>query len=170
MGAHLEDVTGSVDDGTLDQAGLGRVGPGDHEAVPGAPGLQRGGEHAPHGPQLTREGEFSDELAPGQGRGGDLARGGQDAERDGQVEPSALLGEVGGGEIDGDAPQWILVLGIEQRAAHAVLALPDRRLGQADDGEARQSVGEVHLHGHRGCVHTDLGARPDDGEAHGVPP
>ena len=144
VGAHLQDVTGPVDDGALGQAGLGRVGPGDQEAVPGAAGLQRGRKHAPHGPQLTREGELSDELTPGQGCGGDLSGCSEDAERDGQVEPSALLG--------------------------AVLALPDRRLGQADDGEAGQPVGEVHLHGHRGCFHADLGARPDDGEAHGVPP
>ena len=101
---------------------------------------------------------------------GEALASGDEGDGEREIEGGALLGEVGRGEIDGDAPQRILVLGIEQRAAHAVLALPDRRLGQADDGEARQSVGEVHLHGHRGCVHTDLGARPDDGEAHGVPP
>ena len=61
------------------------------------------------------------------------------------------------------------------RSAHAKDARPEcraaatrwiERLGltQANDGEARQTVGQVHLDGDRGRPNPHAGARVDDGE------
>ena len=65
--------------------------------------------------------------------------------RDGQVEVAALLGQIGGRQVDRDA------LGRQGQAyggqggAHPLAALGDRLVGQADDGEGRQSGRHLHL-------------------------
>ena len=110
---------------------------------------QRGGhgQRAAHGPQLARQRQLAGKSPASQARTVDLPAGGQDAQRDGQVEPPRILGQIGRRQVDGDA----LVVrkreaAVEQGAAHALARLLDRDLGQPDQGETGQAVGQVHLH------------------------
>jgi hypothetical protein len=75
--------------------------------------------------------------------------------------------QIGRRQVDGDAPERKLEPGVEQRAADPVLALLHRRLGQANDGQPRQAVGQVYLDGHERRLDPDLGAAVDDGDGHG---
>ena len=90
--------------------------------------------------------------------GADLTAGDQNADRDGQIEAAALLGQISRGEIDRDPAGRHLKAGIDQCGADAILGFPDRRLGQPDDGHARQSAGHVDLDGNRCGIQPVLGA------------
>ena len=106
----------------------------------------------------------SKRVEPG---GVDLAGGGEDAERDRQVEAARLLRQVGRREADRDA---LVVRELEaarlQRRADALARLLDLGVGEADEREARQAVGEMHLDRHRGRFEAAQGAAVDDGEGH----
>ena len=83
----------------------------------------------------------------------ELPVGGQDAERDRQVEAAGLLGQVGRRQVDRDA----LVVrereaAVGQRGAHTLARLLDLGVGQTDQREARQAVGQVHFDLHGGRV------------------
>ena len=97
----------------------------------------------------------------------DLAGGGEDAERDRQVEAARFLRQVGRREADGDA---LVVRELEaarlQRRADALARFLDLGVGQADQREARQAVGEVHFDRHRRRVEAAQGAAADEGEGH----
>ena len=102
-------------------------------------------------------------------RGVDLPGGGEDAERDRQVEAARFLRQVGRRQADRDA---LVVRELEaaglQRRAHALARFLDLGVGQADQREARQAVGEMHLDRHRGRLEAAQGAAVDDGEGHGI--
>ena len=90
----------------------------------------------------------------------------QDAQRNRQVETPAFLGQVGGRQIDGDASRRKFVTRIEQRGTHAIFAFLHFRLRQADDGEARQTVGQMGFGHHRRRFHAGEGAAVEDGQGH----
>lgn len=71
--------------------------------------------------------------------------GGENAHRHGQVEGGAVLLDVGRRQIDGDAPHRELVARVADGRLDPVLAFLDRPLGQADGGELRQPLADVHL-------------------------
>ena len=76
------------------------------------------------------------------------------------------FGQVGGRQVDGDA----LVHGPLQCAGlqRGTLALARLllRVGEADQGDAGQAVGEVHFHRDGGRAQRIEGAAVDDGERH----
>ncbi|MNC41466.1 hypothetical protein D3C75_902350 [compost metagenome] len=53
--------------------------------------------------------------------------------------------------------------GVDDGAAHPVLAFLDRGFRQADQGEMRQAVGQVGFDADRRCLHAYLGAAVDEG-------
>lgn len=72
--------------------------------------------------------------------------GDQQAEGDGQVEVTAFFQHVGRRKIDGDALGRQGEADGVQRGAHVLAAFPHRLVGQTDDGEGRQSRGDLYLH------------------------
>ncbi len=70
----------------------------------------------------------------------------QQAERDRQVEMAAFLQHVGGRQVDRDALRRQAEAERAQRRAHALPALADRLVRQADDGEGGQPVRHRDLH------------------------
>ena len=112
--------------------------------------VQRGAHRqgAAHRPQLARQRQFAREFPARQPRAVNLPAGRQNAQCDGQVEPARILGQIGGRQVDGDA----LVVrerqaAVEQRRAHAFARLFHLHIGQADQGEAGQAVGQMHFNG-----------------------
>ncbi|MNT68640.1 hypothetical protein D3C72_2068900 [compost metagenome] len=98
--------------------------------------------------------------------GRNLAAGGQDAQRDGQVEAAGLLGQVGRCQVDGDAAVGEFVAAVEDGGAHALAAFAHAGVGQADDGEDRQAVGQVRFHAHRRRGDAGQRAAAQDGKTH----
>ena len=93
----------------------------------------------------------------------------QHAERDRQIEVAAFLGQIGRGEIDDDpARRQGEAHGTECRA-DPLAALGHRLVRQADDGEARQAAGDLHLDVDLGDVQPKQrdGAHAGDGEGGG---
>ncbi len=81
--------------------------------------------------QLTAEGELAVELGVGQPgcdvvrRGCYLPRGEENSQGDRKIEPASLLRKIGGREIHRDPPVGKLESRVDERGAHALLALPD---------------------------------------------
>ena len=121
-----------------------RTRPGDQQAALRYLGGDGRRQCSTHSSQCSRECQFAHQLTVLQRFGGKLTGGGKDADGDRQVVAAAFLGQVGRRQIDGDPPHRHLEAAVEQRTAHAVARLPDRRFRQADNGHARQSVGQVH--------------------------
>ena len=71
----------------------------------------------------------------------DLLRADHDPERDRQIERRAALAKIRGRQIDGDAAGRILVSTVADGPAHPLTRFLQRRVGQADDGEARAGPG-----------------------------
>jgi len=69
----------------------------------------------------------------------------EDAEGDREVEATSFLGQIGWCEVDGDALLRVLVARLQERGAHAILALAHGRLGQADDRRLRDAAAQVHF-------------------------
>ena len=105
---------------------------------------------------------------PARRAGIDLSAGGQDAEGDRQVEASRILRQIGRRQADGDA---LVVRKLEaavlQRRADPFARLLDLGIGQSDQREARQAVGQVHLDGDGGRIDAQQGAAVQYGERHG---
>ncbi|MNH31194.1 hypothetical protein D3C79_915320 [compost metagenome] len=53
--------------------------------------------------------------------------------------------------------------GVDDGAAHPVLAFLDGGFGQADQGEVGQAVGQVGFDADSRCLHANLGAAVDEG-------
>ena len=121
----------------------GRMQPA-HPAPPQALGE---GQRAGHGPQRAVQAELADrgQRPAAVAAVGGLAGGHQKGQGDGQVERGALLAQVGRRQVDGDAPRRELVGGVDDRRAHALAALLDGGVGQADDAEGRGRGDDVGL-------------------------
>ena len=134
---------GAVDVAATDERGLSHVAERHHE-----PERRRGvgqGDHAGDVAQRAVEPELAAE-GEGLGRGGvDLAGGDEQPHRDGEVEPGAALPHARGREVDGDPSQGPGETARQDGGAHPVAGLAHRGVGQADDGEAGQAVGDVDL-------------------------
>ena len=59
---------------------------------------------------------------------------------------AAFLGQIGGREIDRDPARRQRQPRGDQRRAHPLAGLRHRLVGQADNGEGRQTGGDLHLH------------------------
>ena len=109
-------------------------------------GADRRRQHARDRRDRAVEAEFAEHGEAGQRIRRDRADRRHQAERDRQIVMAAFLRQVGGREIDGDAPRRQRQPGGDQRRAHPLAGLGHRLVGQADDGERRQSRRDLHLH------------------------
>ena len=92
------------------------------------------------------EGQFAERDEVAELVAGDGADRRHQRQRDRQIVVAAFLGQVGGREVDDDALRRQRQAGGMERAAHALAALGDRLVGQADDDEVRQARRDLHLH------------------------
>jgi len=143
----LEEMVGPEDGDVPHHGGFPAVAHGNDDGAHAfLPGEKGHGENTPdgfHGPvegKLARY-EMAFERLHFQG-----PHGGEDADGDGQVEGRAFLADIGRGEIDGYAVPGELEAGILYGGPDPLLALLHRGLGQSDDSERRQAVGDIHLH------------------------
>ena len=117
-----------------DQAFLARIG------------ADRGRQHAGHRRDRAVETEFAEHGKTVQRIRRNRADRGHQAERDRQIVMAAFLGQIGGREIDGDSPGRQRQPRGDQRRADPLARFGHRLVGQADDGEGRQSRRDLHLH------------------------
>jgi hypothetical protein len=108
--------------------------------------------------QLTQQDEVGDQPAL------DDARRGEDAEGDWQIERGARLANVGGRQVHRHPVRRKLVAGIADGAAHAVTALADAGVGQADHREAWKAEPDVDLHMHGTGIDAKDSRSPQTGE------
>lgn len=95
-----------------------------------------------------------------------LSGGGEDAECDRKIETAALLRQVGGRQVDGDAALGKFELRGDERRAHPVARLAHLGVGQADQVEGRQAVGQMNFDRHLGRGKTVQRTGAHDGERH----
>ncbi len=133
---HVEQRPHGVDVHAADHGGFSGIGFGDdHARNLASAGLNGDGQRAANAAHAAIERKFSDEQTVGDLLLGQPAVGADDAQRHGQVEARTFLLDVGGSEIDCDVGRRNVVAAILQRRAHAVAALADRGIGQADGVE-----------------------------------
>ena len=97
------------------------------------------------------------------------AHGGEQCQRDRQVVMRAFLGQVGRRKVDRDPLGGQRQSHGRQRGLHALAALTDRLVGQADDGESGQAWRNLALDLDRTCFQSEIGNGPDQGD-HAIPP
>ncbi len=172
-GDDVEQVRRGARVDALDQRGLGGAGRRQHQAAPGllAAQCERQRDRTAHRPQLAGQRQLAGKLGLRKAGRVDLAGSGEDAQRDRQVKARRILRQVGRCEVDRDA----LVVREAQRAvrkrrAHALARLAHLGVGQADQGEARQPVGQVHLDLHRRRAEPVQRAAVNHGQRHRAPP
>ncbi len=170
VGTDLEQMPGGDHLQPVHQGRFCGIGFGNHQGTSRGTGLQRGGKDSPHCAKLSAQGQFAIQFILRQPLGRKLSRSGEDPHGDGQVETSPLLGQIGGGQVDGDALHREVEMAVEQGAPYPVLALLDRRFGEADDVEGRESVGEVHLDDHLGCIDAGLSPAIGGSQWHALHP
>ena len=107
-------------------------------------------QDARHGAQRAVEREFAEKDGAAAVCPVELARRFEDADGDGEVEVRALLFQVGGGEVDGDLVGGEAPAAVFERGAHALAALLDGGVGQADQFVGGKPVVDIrfHLDGH----------------------
>ena len=119
------------------------------------PGTWRSEPFSPSSPQKAR---------PSVQRGAQLAGGDEQADGDREVEAGAALAHARGRQVDRDPSQRPGQAAREDGGAHAVARLAHRGVGQADDGEAGQPVGDVDLDRDRAADGTAQRGGGDRGE------
>ena len=133
----------AVDVAATDERGLSHVAERHHE-----PERRRGvgqGDHAGDVAQRAVEPELATE-GEGLGRGGvDLAGRHEQPHRDGEVEPGAALPHARGSQVDCHPSERPSQSARQDGSADPITCLTNRRIGQADDGETWQAVGDVDL-------------------------
>ena len=113
------------------------------------------GQGTAHRAQLTRQGQLAGKHMLPQRDFIQLPAGSQDTDGNGQVKPTRVFGQIGRGQVDDDA----LIGGKVQAAvldgrAHPFAGFAHLGVGQADQGEAGQAVGHVHLDRDAGRFHA----------------
>ena len=108
---------------------------------------QRHGQGAAYRPQRAGQRQLPGKLVLGQGGPVDLAAGRQNAQGNRQIQPPGVFGQVCRGQIDRNT----FVMGkfepaVLDGAAHPFARLFDLHIGQTDQTEAGQAIGQVHLH------------------------
>ncbi len=148
------------------QRGLGSVGIGDDDGLSGRRSLDGRGQNARHRADVAVQRELTVELEVVEPLRPELTAGAENAECDGEVEAATGLAHVRRAQVRSDAFLREREMGTLDGAVHAVLALANGRLGQADDIEFRQPTRQEDLDRDRRCLDTDLRATPEHGEAH----
>ncbi len=108
--------------------------------------------------QLSGKRQLSRELVAVQLLGRDLPGRGQDAERNRQIEAARFLGQVGRRQVDGDAARRHVEADVLQGGADPVFCLAHLGIGEADDREPGETVGQVDFDADGGGFHAGEGA------------
>ena len=88
------------------------------------------GQHARNRTQASVEPQLAHQQEAAQIVDAQRAISAENADGNGQIEPGAFLLQVGGRQVDGDVRGRNQVAGVLDGGAHAVAALPHRRVGQ----------------------------------------
>jgi hypothetical protein len=112
----------------------------ENEAASHATGGEDHGQRAADRPQFTGERQFTGKFMVGQRRTRNLTGGGENAERDRQIEAPRFLGQLGWREVDGNALAGKIEARVLQCRTYPIACLLDLRIGQPDQGEARQAA------------------------------
>ena len=167
MGTYRQQVVGGEHPRVLDTRGLGRAVPRQHQGAAAVGGLPCQCQGTTHRPQSTGQRQLAGELVLRQCATVDLARRRQDAQRDRQIETATLLRQIGRRQIDRDAPLGKIEAAGLQRGTHPVAGLAHLGVGQADQRERRQTVGQMGFDDDLGRRHAIERPRVDQGERHG---
>ena len=111
----------------------------DQAALLLVPGANRGRQDAVDGADFAAEGEFADDGEVFEVLGNDLLADGEDSDGDGKIETRPFLLHVGGREIDGGAAEDVFEAAVFDGGLDAVAGFLDRRVGQPDNDDRRQS-------------------------------
>ncbi|MPL92049.1 hypothetical protein SDC9_38140 [bioreactor metagenome] len=123
--------------------------------IPGENGRADGPADAPEAPV---QGQLAEKNCPWDLR--NASHGSGDAEGDWKVQDGSLFRQVRRGEVHRNPPPDGKTEGPEGRP-HPLLGLPDRRIGQADNGDGEQAPGDFRLHLHPQGLHALQGNAPD---------
>jgi hypothetical protein len=152
----------------LDLAGQRRlppVGGGDHDRLGAHLACRLGDrQHPGHRPHRPVERQLADHRQLRQRLPLELPGGDQQGDGDRQVEARAGLAEAGRRQVDDDPSQRELEAAVGERRPHPLARLPDRRVGQADQGEGGQAAVDVDLDPHRPRGDAVERERPRRGE------
>ena len=142
--------------GAFNQRGLLGALLRQNKTTPRLRALPHHGQCTAHWAQQAGQSQFASQLVFGQffGRNGDLAGGGEDAHGNRQIETAGFFGQIRRGEIDGDFFGGEVEAALDDGGAHAVAAFFHFGVGQADDIEGGQAVGQVGFHFHQGRGHA----------------
>jgi hypothetical protein len=162
MRAGLEQGSGAAHVEALYHGGFGHVGlRQEHTAVPGRPRREGHGERTANRTQISLEADLSeDHLVPEQFLW-QLTAGHQNAQRDGQVERGTVFPDVGWSQVDGDSPKREAEPRVCQGGTDPFPPFLHCPVGEADSGERRQTIGDVHFDVYRIGVDTQDGGGPD---------
>jgi len=138
--------------------GQGRTGGGHHQLAFVGGSRAGSGDDTGNWPQCAIQCQLTEKLVFAHVCRWQLIRSNQYAQRNRQVETPAFLGQVCGRQVDGDTAVRELETGVEQGAAHPILAFPYCCLGHADNVESGQAIGEMGFHPNQGCLYA--GYRP----------
>jgi len=132
----------------LDVTGPGRLGTlgcGADQSLALRRGLQRRQQHARRRRDSPVQLQFSDDNIMRQRLGIGRSNRRQQAQRDRQIEVGAFLRQIGRRQVHGDPLRRERQADRCQRGMHALAALGDSLVGQADDRESRQTGGKLNL-------------------------
>lgn len=174
---HVQQMARAVDARLRHQRGFVRAVHGQHQSahslvVVRLASLALGQRHhqgAADGTQLARQRQLASKLEGGQPAGVELSAGCQNAQRQRQVEAPRVLGQIGRRQVDRHAfvARKVKAAAL-QRGAHAFACLLDLGIGQADQREAGQPVGQMNLHRHRRGLQPVQCPAPDHSHLHGA--
>jgi len=148
-----------VDLGSGHQRGL--LGTAVWKHQPGLLSLSMAGQRQAHGqcaanrPDFAAERQLAGKFVTRELAGVNLTAGGQNSECDRQIEAAGILGQVGRCQVDGDS----FVAGkfqsaVLDRGSDAFSRFLDLGLGQANQREAGQAVGQMHFDANRVCLQS----------------
>ena len=119
--------------------------------------VNRGEQHAGRRRHPPVEPELADDDIARQRLGIDHPHRAQQCERDRQVVVRAFLRQVGGRQVHRDHLRRQRQADRGDRRAHALAALADRLVGQADDDEARHAGRDLALHLDPARIDAEIG-------------
>ena len=128
---------------------------------------QRHRQGSAHGPQFTAQAQFTGKFMARQFGRVNQPVGRQQPQGNRQVKAATVFGQVSRGQVDGDALVGRKVqAAVLQRRAHALAGFFHFGVGQPHQGEAGQTVGQMHFDAHRWCVQAQQCTALDDGQTH----
>ena len=154
VGTHLKQRFCGQNTGIADEARLAGTFTRKHKGAAGFCRPQCHAQCAAHRTQLPRKRQLPGKFIAAQAIRRYLSRGCEDAKCDRQVETSAFLGQFRRRKVDRHPTRGKFETAVCQGGTHAVTAFPHFRIGQPDDGEGGQSVGEMDFDRDRRSVHA----------------